>query len=1101
MSPLYKKMSFFSKVLFTIFILFLLISAEKQMNFLESSKSLVLMETVDQVKIDEELFVFEDPEGSLTISEVSQPMAAMQFMPNVEGTPNLGYTDSVYWVRFEVDNRAPEKNWLVEIAAPSLDSAVLYSPDSIGRYTAKESGRLLPVGERDYYHRNLVFGLDMADEGRFDYYVRIETGGPMQIPITIWNEKAFEAKTLTTAGFVGVGSGIIFVILGYFIWQFLKRNQMSYLYFVLLTTSLLFTIFSMASLNFAYIWPQLPNWNHIAVLFFIGISSIFLLLFTESFLDVRRHLPNLKKAVQLLIVVNIILLAALIFSYELVNTLLPVSLLASALLSFAIAVISSKKEIKYARYFLVASFLLIFGIGLSFLVEMGYAPLTLRTRYGSFIIMALGICYMAFALLDKQNVKKEEKIELERKAIERQRLAVESLKHAINRKDKLLAITSHSLRTPLYGMIGIAEALQETENGRIPQGLNQQLGNIISSGKKLAHMVNDLLDYSKLKQNVLSVHLDKTDLADITNAVLSICEPLAKEKNLELYHDLPPELPLVIADDDRVQQILYNLIENSLKYTETGEIVILAKKMNDEVKISVRDTGKGIQEDKVLHLFEPFNQSGEHKMEGINGGAIGLSVSKRLVELQGGMLEIESQKGKGSIFSFTLPIYKEKPIEEGDMSVNQEVKVFPADQLMHSQAHNKQDRQYLKVLVIDHREVNRKMLVHQLSQTGYDAAGVTTGQEAMDFVNEQPIDLIVLESELVDMTADEFCRHIRKTFTLTELPILMMSESDEVQFKTMAFTAGANDYLVKPCDKEEFLLRVETLANLRNLTKEITNMNYLLERNIKERTLALEITNMNLVTVNDEIQEIEKARNDMLSTISHELGTPITLIHSYIQAVKESLIDERNPKYLDMIHNKLLLLERLTEDLVELSKYKSGTMTLRFEQVRFGEWLNRLADGMESDVTQSGRIFEHKKAAHNTKEENLMLLIDTNRIDQVFSNILWNAVKHTSSIDGKISISTEVFFVNTEEKTLLALEDIDAEVIIKVEDTGSGIDKEVLPHIFDRFFKMDDLLKEKGSGLGLAISKEIIKSHKGEIWAESELGKGSIFYIALPLTF
>lgn len=1101
MSPFYKKMSVFSKVLFIVFILFFLMSAEKQINFLEnSSGSLVLKETVDQVKVDEELSIFEDPEGDLTISEVSQPMAAMQFMPNIEGTPNLGYTDSVYWVRFEVENRAREKNWLVEIAAPSLDSVVLYSPDSIGRYTAKESGRLLPVENRDYYHRNLVFGLDMKDEGSFVYYARIETGGPMQIPVTVWEEKAFEAKNRTIGGFIGIGGGVILVFLGYFIWQFIQRSQRSYFYFVLLTITLLFTISSMTGLTFAFIWPDLPRWNEIAVLFFIGLSSILTLLFTESFLDVRRHLPSLNRVLQLLLGINVILLAALLVSYEFVRVHLPVSLLTSAVLSLAIGIICTKKEIKYARYFLMASFLLVFGIGLSFLVVMGYAPLTLRTRYGGFLSIGLGVCYAAFALSDKQSVKKEEKIELERKANERQRLAVESLKHAINRKDELLAITSHSLRTPLYGMIGIAEALQETENGRIPQGLNQQLGNIVSSGKKLAHMVNDLLDYSKLKQNVLSIHLDKVDLASIANAVLSICEPLAKEKKLKIYRDFPEELPFIIADGDRVQQILFNLIENSIKYTESGEIVISAKKMNDQVQISVRDTGKGIQEDKVSHLFEPFDQNGENRVESIKGASLGLSVSKRLVELQGGMLEIESHKGKGSIFSFTLPIYKEEHVEEKILSENQEVEALPSYQVMHSAVHNKQDRHQLKVLVIDHGDVNRKMLMHQLIQTGYDVAGVATGQEAMDFVSEQPTDLIVLESELGDMTADEFCRHIRKTYALTELPILMMSESDEVQSKSMAFTAGANDYLVKPCDKEEFLLRVETLANLRSLTKEITNMNYLLERNIKERTLALEITNMNLVTVNDEIQEIEKARNDMLSTISHELGTPITLIHSYIQAVKESLIDERNPRYLDMIHNKLLLLERLTEDLVELSKYKSGNMTLRFQQVRLGDWLDRLAVGMEADVTQSGRMFEYNKKKKKSSAENLMLLIDADRIDQVFSNILWNAVKHTSSEDGKISLSVE-FHMNNKSETVLNMDGFDGEVIIEVADTGCGIDESILPHIFDRFFKMDEKNIHKGSGLGLAIAKEIVLSHKGEIWAESEVGKGSVFYIALPLTF
>src|SRR5690606_20097329 len=139
------------------------------------------------------------------------------------------------------------------------------------------------------------------------------------------------------------------------------------------------------------------------------------------------------------------------------------------------------------------------------------------------------------------------------------------------------------------------------------------------------------------------------------------------------------------------------------------------------------------------------------------------------------------------------------------------------------------------------------------------------------------------------------------------------------------------------------------------------------------------------------------------------------------------------------------------------------------------------------------------EAGKEEGQEDYILSIDISRVDQVFSNILWNAVKHTSSIDGKISISTEIIS-REKEGANFAPEDFDGEVIIKVSDTGNGIPEDILPHIFDRFFKRDVPNKQEGSGLGLAIAKEIILSHKGEIWAESEMGKGSTFYIAFPLT-
>lgn len=1100
MSPLYQNLSNAVKIAFVLIVLLFFMSGDKNVDRLEDSgQAIQLGDSVEKVEVESEMSIFVDESGDFSIEEVSGPIMNMQFMPNIAGTLNAGYTEDVYWIRFDVEDASTDKQWLLEIASSTLDRATLYTAGEDGIYTTVQSGSTVQAADRQYFHRNLVFPLNLEGNADGPFYLRAESDGPMQLPLTIWEEQAFEASTRTTTALIGLAAGILLMILSYHFVQFLRVRQLSYLYFALLAVALIATISSLAGLTVTFIWPDLIWWNERAILFFIGMSSIFLLLFTESFLDTRRHLPRIEKLFQLLIVLDLSFMAVLLASLQTVKYLLPLLLLAATALVFCLSVICLKREIRYARYFTIGSFLLLFGVLLSYLSLNGFIPYTDRSHHGAYLAAALGIFLTAYALKDKAAAKKQEKRELERKAIERQRLAMESLKHANERKDEMLAITSHSLRTPLYGMIGIAESLQESVSGRNSQGVSQQLGTIVANGKKLAHMINDILDFSKLKQNTLDVHVEPVELRGLADSVLAVCKPLLKDKDVLLYSMIPDELPEAIADPDRVQQILFNLIDNSIKFTETGEISVSAKKVGKQIRISVRDTGTGIDESRIQTLFEPF-RSDEAQEEGLRGVGIGLNLTKRLVELQGGWLEVESKAGEGSLFSFTLPIYKKEEAEEADAGEAVEIEELTAAQLTQSLSQRRRDQKEIRILVVDHIDVNREMLTYQLMRDGYEVTGVTEGAEAVRLLSEQPIDMVILEWALSDMTGDELCRSIRRDFTLTELPILMLSEEEDMKHKTSAFTAGANDYLVKPCDKEEFLLRVETLANLRSLTQEITNVNYFLERNIKERTMALEITNMNLVTVNDEIQEIEKSRNEMLSTISHELGTPITLIHSYIQAVKESLIDEKNPRYLDMIHKKLLLLERLTEDLVELSKYKSGNMTLRFEEVRLSQWLNRLVIGMEADVTQSGRIFEHQKGRKDPLEEQFILSIDIDRIDQVFSNVLWNAVKHTSSDDGKITISADVYASGNAD-AVLDLEEFDGEVIIKVADTGSGIDQEVLPHIFDRFFKMEKSEQYKGSGLGLAIAKEIILSHKGEIWAESEVGKGSAFYIALPLRF
>ena len=1100
MGNLYVKNPMIIKILLVLLLLALLAAPGRENSQPETvNGAVVLTASMEKRSIDQSIFILKDTEQSYSIIEVASPPLQWGFMPNDRGIVNEGFTEAAYWVQFNVVNRAAEKEWLLELPVPALEHAVLYSPLADGTYSVKEAGRDMPAADRDHFHRNHVFDLEFGDQENTTFYLQVKSDGPMQLPLTIWERNAFQSHSRSTTALIGLLTGVGIVVTIYYLSQFVRHRQRSYLYFLVFALSVFCGLSAMAGLTLSYIWPETPLFNVKIVYASIGITSIFALLYTESFLDTRRHFPASRNVIKILIGVNTALILLLFIFDEIIMTLLPLTLLGSGAVMLAVSAASWNKGIKYARYYTVGSMLFLLGSGIAILLMFGIAPLIMQAENAVYLSVGASVFLSAFSLSDKEASKVSDKLKREKKAVERQRLAMESLKHANERKDELLAITSHGLRTPLYGMIGIAETLQESNAAKISPAVNHQLDTIISNGKKLAHMVNAILDFSKLKHDSLNIHVETIKLYELTENVLEICRPLVKNDNLRLYETFPHNLPEAIADPDRFQQILYNLVENAINHTESGEIVISAKKSGKQLLVSVRDTGKGIEHDKLSTLFEPFHKVDEREIGSNAGTGIGLNITKRLVELHGGWLKVESAIGSGSTFSFTLPVYvpdENASAPEGEIPVIEEL---TDAEIAETVTARRRSGGQIRALVVAYDEVNRQMLIYQLEQEGYSIFGASGGLEAIRLLENQPIDLVILDWALADMSGNDLCRHIRKDYTMTELPILMLSEIGGVREKKDAFTAGANDYLLKPCDKEEFLLRVDSLSNLRTLTQEITSLNYFLERNVKERTMALEITNMNLVTVNDEIQEIEKSRNEMLSMISHELGTPITLIHSYIQAVKESIIDEKNPRYLDMIHNKLLMLERLTEDLVELAKYKSGNMTLRFESVRIVDWRERLIQGMEADVTQSGRIFEYIDTGTEEWQEDYTLSIDVNRVDQVFSNILWNAVKHTSSIDGKISISTEIIS-RGKEGAVLNPDEFDGEVIIKVSDTGNGIPEDILPHIFNRFFKMDDPNQQQGSGLGLAIAKEIILSHKGEIWAESEVGKGSSFYIALPLT-
>ena len=891
---------------------------------------------VDKVLLTDELRILKDPEGELRIDDLVDPPYSWKFFPNEEGVPNGGLAADVYWLSFTVNSQSENRVWLLELANPSIDEAILYSPVPTGEYISEKFEKGISSSMDIHPHHHLVFDLNLMEAEASTYFLRVESKGAKYMPLTIWEHGAFEEHSRQTTALIGLFSGISLIFFGYCIHWFFKYKQKNFLYLLLLSTTFILVSSTWSNFSFAYIWSNLEWWNRQTVAVFIGTASILVLVVTGALFAEKLKASRYFAITKAMVVLALSSIALSFFYYPAAALLLYLVTLLSAGISFTFAFLTWKEGERYAGLYAIAQSFLALAVSAAFLTAAAIIPYLNILHYAIYLFSGLGLLYAAKALLAKENIGIEKLGELARQETKRQQIEVEALKHANKQKDELLSYTSEGLRIPLNDMIGIAQSLEGLPEGKRSFVTATQLNELVASGENMAQLVNGI-------------------------------------------EDLPEK---------------------------------------------------------------------------------GRAAESRQVE----------------------PTIKELTVSK------------LADSIWKQQ----ETKKVLDILVIDSENINRSALLQQLTSGGYQGIGAKDGRAGLRILAEHSVDLVVMDSNLEDVTGDELCRQIRKDFTLTELPILMLSNEDGLDEKKNAFKAGANDYLVKPCDKEEFLLRVETLANMRRLTQEMASLNHFLERNVQEQTMALEVTNKNLLTVNDEIQEIEKSRNEMLSAISHELGTPITLIHSYIQAVKESLIEENNPRYLDMIHKKLLLLERLTEDLVDLTKYKSGNMTLRFEQHELHPWIERLVDSLASDVTQSGRKFKFHGTENPDDIHHAYLAIDLDRIDQVISNILWNSVKHTSSEEGQIGLSLELLAQNN-ENALLAEEDLDGELVIRISDNGCGIKKEALPYIFDRFYKIDSSTSYKGSGLGLAIAKEIILAHKGQIWADSREGKGSVLIIVLPL--
>lgn len=396
-------------------------------------------------------------------------------------------------------------------------------------------------------------------------------------------------------------------------------------------------------------------------------------------------------------------------------------------------------------------------------------------------------------------------------------------------KDEFLANTSHELKTPLNGIIGIAESLIDGATGKLTQQTVFNLSMIVSSGKRLNQLVNDLLDFSQLKHKKIELKLKPVGMREITDVVLMLSQTLVKNKALQLINKIDHSMPPVDADENRVQQILYNLVGNAIKFTESGTVEISAavvepayhslKRVEHYLEITVADTGIGIPANKLDRIFESFEQADGSIAREYGGAGLGLAVTKQLVQLHGGNIRVESTPGIGSRFSFTLPLSK-KPVESkpqdevskvhdvGAMTVKPDEVLIDGETLVPTEG-------AFQILIVDDEPVNLQVLVNHLSLQNYAITQATNGMEALEIIHKGFIpDLILLDVMMPKMTGYELCQKIRKQFPATELPVVLLTAKDQVSDLVEGFGAGANDYLTKPISKNELLARIKTHLRL-----------------------------------------------------------------------------------------------------------------------------------------------------------------------------------------------------------------------------------------------------------------------------------------------
>jgi len=425
------------------------------------------------------------------------------------------------------------------------------------------------------------------------------------------------------------------------------------------------------------------------------------------------------------------------------------------------------------------------------------------------------------ALITGYVIGQRQKLAQKQRLFENERLVTERLRQVDALKDEFLANTSHELRTPLHGMVGLAESLIDGVTGELPEATRGNLAMIVSSGRRLSNLVDDILDFSKLRNKGLELQFRAVDLHGLTQVVLALIEPLARTRKLALFNEIPKNLPPVRGDEDRLQQILHNLIGNAIKFTDQGSVTISAELGETDLLLRVTDTGVGIDPADLERIFLSFQQvdAGLTRVHG--GTGLGLAICKQLVALHGGLLQASSSPGKGSSFFFKLALAKEEEAAGGARLTtrfeNPEDITFPPAETNENQDHH--------ILIVDDDPINRQVLRNHLALLNHRITEAADGAEALAAIEREHFDLVLLDIMMPRISGYEVCRKIRERLGPHELPVIFLSARNLVPDLSAGFAAGANDYLTKPVARQELLSRLDLHLRLRESVHQLVSLN------------------------------------------------------------------------------------------------------------------------------------------------------------------------------------------------------------------------------------------------------------------------------------
>ncbi|OHW38810.1 7TM diverse intracellular signaling domain-containing protein [Pseudomonas sp. 06C 126] len=708
--------------------------------------------------------VLEDPSGSVTIADARSAPMATRYTRHDKDTLNAGYSRSAFWLKVDLhylpkDPQA-QRTWLLELAYPPLDHLELYVPDDAGGYRlAGRTGDALPFASREIRQNNYLFTVDFKAGEQKTLYLRLQSEGSIQAPLTLWSSTAYLEDQPLRLYVLGLIYGVLLGMLVYNLFIYLSVRDTSYLYYILYIASFGMYQLSVNGAAVEYFWPDNPWWANAATPFLIGASALFGSLFARSFLHTALYSRWLDRLLLVLVGTGaVVMLLSLMTSYALALRLATALALVFTVTIFVAGIKAWCCGQRVARYFIIAWSAFLIGGVVNTMMVLGYLPNVFLTMYASQIGSAIEVALLSLALADRINAMREQQAQILFDASQKLEVLNQQLAHSNQLKDEFLATLTHELRTPMNGVIGSLELMQTVP---LAGDLAQYQHTAAGSARDMMRMVNGILTLTELQAGRLSAQAQVFSLRGVLDTLRQQFQGNAQGKGLEFSIDVAGQLPdRLEGDAGKLMQCLECLLDNAFKFTHEGAVrlrVVGVPRPDGHLDLTfiVTDSGIGFAHLDEATLYQRFFQVDGSTTREYGGLGIGLAICRQLIELLGGRLTHHSEPRKGSRFQLEVAVIAVPPEPARAVDLHR----APQD---------------CTVLLVDDNSVTQLVLRGMLLKLGYRVKVADSGPVALTMLQDGAFDAVLL-----DVPEDGFslCCQIRALPGCAELPVIGLSDS------------------------------------------------------------------------------------------------------------------------------------------------------------------------------------------------------------------------------------------------------------------------------------------------------------------------------------